>query len=173
LEGGLAVKTSLDPKLQNIATRALREGLIEFDRRERGWRGAVARLTSLQNWQTQLEKIAMPAGGEAWKLAAVIGLKDNQAELAVIDGKRGTIPWSEIKWARRELANDEFGPAIKKPADVLAVGDVIMVEQVKITRKARNIPPELYTLRQVPAVQGALVALDPHTGRVFCYERRL
>jgi penicillin-binding protein 1A len=41
LEGGLAVKTSLEPHLQDIATRALRDGLVNFDRRERGWRGPV------------------------------------------------------------------------------------------------------------------------------------
>ena len=158
LGGGLAVKTSLDSRLQEIATRALRDGLVDFDRRERGWRGPVARLANLQNWQAQLKKIAPPAGSEGWQLAAVVNLTNTDAELAVIDGKRGRIPWAEMKWARRELADDQFGPAVHKPADVLAVGDVVLVEDIKAG---------IYTLRQVPIVQGALVALDPHTGRVF------
>jgi penicillin-binding protein 1A len=58
LEGGLAVKTSLDPRMQDIATRALREGLIDYDRRQRGWRGPVAHLPTLQSLQLQLGKIA-------------------------------------------------------------------------------------------------------------------
>ncbi len=167
LEGGLAVKTSLDPKLQRAATEALRAGLIDYDRRERGWRGAVTKLSSLQNWQDQLKKIPVPPGGEAWLLAVVIGLNANEAELAVINGERGKIPWAEMKWARRELSPDQFGPPIKKPADVLLPGDVILVEAVKTGSDGKAYPEGSYTLRQVPVVQGAIVALDPHTGRVF------
>ncbi len=167
LEGGLAVKTSLDPKLQRVATEALRAGLIDYDRRERGWRGPVARLSSLQNWQAQLKKVPVPAGGEAWMLAVVIGLGANDVDLAVIDGTRGRIPWAEMKWARREISPDQFGPPIKKPADVLSAGDVIMVEPVAAGADGKAYPQGTYTLRQVPVVQGAIVALDPHTGRVF------
>ncbi len=167
LEGGLAVKTSLDSRLQDIATKTLRQGLVDFDRRERGWRGPVAHLPTLQAWQAQLKKIATPAGAETWLLAAVLATKDNEAQIAVIDGARGRIPWAEMKWARKELADDKFGPPIKKPADVLNVGDVILVEPVKAGDDGKAYPEKTYTLRQVPVVQGALVAMDPHTGRVF------
>jgi penicillin-binding protein 1A len=167
LEGGLAVKTSLDPRLQEIATRALRGGLIDYDRRQRGWRGPVAHLATLQALQLQLNKIAVPAGGEAWQLAAVIGFKDNAAGIAFADGRRGRIPWFEMHWARRELADDSFGPAVHKPSDVLNIGDVVMVEKVAAGEDGKPYPADTYTLRQVPVVQGAIVALDPHTGRVF------
>jgi len=167
MEGGLAVKTSLDSRLQDIAMNALREGLIDFDRRERGWRGPVAHLSTLMAWQNQLKKIPVPPGGEAWQLAAVIGFKDNAAELAVIDGQRGRIPWAEMKWARRENPDDTFGPAVKKPPDVLSTGDVVLVEPVKAGEDGKPYPEGTYTLRQVPAIEGAIVALDPHTGRVF------
>ncbi len=167
LEGGLAVKTSLDPRLQDIAHRALREGLIEFDRRQRGWRGPVARLPSLESWQAQLQKIPVPPGGEGWSLAVVMGFKDNAAAIALANGQRGAIPWDELSWARRELPDDKFGPPIKKPNDVLANGDVVMVEQVKANADGKAYPENTFTLRQVPSVEGALVALDPHTGRVF------
>ena len=70
---GLAVKTSLDPKLQDFATEALRDGLVDFDRRERGWRGPVAHLASFSDWQKALKAIAIPAGGEFWQLALVVG----------------------------------------------------------------------------------------------------
>lgn len=167
LDGGLSIKTSLDPRLQAIATKALRNGLISFDRRERGWRGPVAHMTSFSDWQKQLKKTATPPGGEEWALAVVIGLSNTEAQIGFADDKRGTIPWSEMKWARRELPNDEFGPAIHRPLDVLAMGDIIMVEAVKAGDDGKPYPANTYTLRQVPVVQGALVALDPHTGRVF------
>ena len=170
LEGGLAVKTSLDSRLQNLATRALRNGLINFDRRERGWRGPVAHMTSYTDWQQRLKKLPLPAGGEGWTLALVIGLKDTEAQIAFVDNQRGAIPWNELKWARRELADNQFGPAVRKPADILAVGDVIMVEAVKAGDDGKAYPANTYTLRQVPAVQGAIVALDPNTGRVFAMD---
>ncbi|MDD5586162.1 MAG: penicillin-binding protein 1A [Alphaproteobacteria bacterium] len=167
LEGGLAVKTSLDPRLQEIAAQALREGLIDYDRRQRGWRGPVTHLPTLQALQLQLGKIALPPGGEAWQLAAVIGFKDNAAGIAFADGKRGRIPWSEMHWARREYPDDTFGPAVHKPSDVLNAGDVVMVEKVTAGEDGKPYPADAYTLRQVPLVQGAIAALDPHTGRVF------
>jgi penicillin-binding protein 1A len=167
LEGGLAVKTSLDPHLQKIATKALKEGLVDYDRRNRGWRGPVGHLSSLQNWLAQLKNIAVPAGGEEWKLAVVIGLSSAEAELAVIDGTRGHLPWVEMSWARREKSMDEFGPPVKKPADVVSVGDVVMVDDIKTSPEGKAYPAGTYTLRQVPVVQGAIVAMDPHTGRVF------
>ncbi len=167
LDGGLAIKTSLDPHLQEIAARSLRNGLISFDRRERGWRGPVTKLTSFSDWQKQLAKVPVPAGGEDWQLAMVKELTQGEAQIGFADDKRGTIPWVEMKWARREMPNDEFGPAIHKPADVVNVGDVVMVEAVKAGEDGKAYPANTYTLRQVPVVQGAIVALDPNTGRVF------
>jgi penicillin-binding protein 1A len=167
-KGGLEVKTSLDPHLQDIATKALRDGLIEFDRRERGWRGPVAHMTTFADWQKQLQKMNPPPGGEAWGLAVVIALKENEALIAQPDGSRsGRIPWNEMKWARKELGQEEFGPAVHKPSDVLSVGDVVMIEPVKTDPDGKPYPPASYTLRQVPTIQGAIVALDPHTGRVY------
>ncbi len=168
MEGGLAVKTSLDPKLQTLATKVLRDGLISFDRRERGWRGPVAHLTSFTDWQKTLTKIALPAGGDGWKLALVTGLKPNEVDIRfAASDSFGHIPWAEMSWARRELADDQFGPPIHKPEDVLQTGDVVMVEAVKENEQGKPYPDNTYTLRQVPIVQGALVALDPYTGRVF------
>jgi penicillin-binding protein 1A len=164
---GLAVKTSLDPKLQDFATQSLRSGLINFDRRERGWRGAVAHLSDLNDWQKKLKAIPLPAGGEEWQLALVYALKSNEAQIAFSDNKRAQIPWSELSWARRELADNQFGPPIHQPGDVLSVGDVVMVEAVKLNDQGKAYPENTYTLRQVPVVQGAIVVLDPHTGRVY------
>jgi len=167
LEGGLAVKTSLNPRIQAAATKALRDGLIAFDRRERGWRGPVDHLRDMNDWAVKLEKIATPAGAEEWKKAVVTGMKTTEAQLAFSDETKGTIPWPEMSWARKELENNKFGPAIHIPADVLHVGDVILVESVKANDQGKPYPEGAYTLRQIPRVQGAIVTLDPHTGRVF------
>jgi len=160
LEGGLVVRTSLDPVMQAAATKALRDGLQNFDRRVRGYRGAVARLKDLQNWRAGLASIARPAGSEDWAMAVVLRLANDKAEIGLSDGRTAQVPWAEMKWARRELAEGGFGPAVNKPTDVVAAGDVILVESL-------NPEQTRYALRQVPKVSGAIVALNPHTGRVY------
>jgi penicillin-binding protein 1A len=167
LQDGLAVKTSLDPKLQAFATKALHDGLVNFDRRERGWRGPVAHIPDFSDWQKRLKAIPVPAGGESWQLAVVYAFKGSETYIAFADGVRAHIPWPEMSWARRELANDEFGPPIRKPQDVVSIGDVVLVEQVKSDDAGKAYDADTYTLRQVPVVEGAIVVLDPHTGRVY------
>lgn len=165
-EGGLSVRASVDPTLQRIATRALRDGLIAYDRRH-GWRGPVARMENFDGWAKSLAAIPMPPGGEAWRLAVV--LKDEEAasvDIGFADGSRGTIPLSELRWAREWKEGERLGPAVRKASDVLHLGDVVLVEAVEKDEKGKELPPATFALRQIPAVQGGLVALDPHTGRV-------
>lgn len=158
-EGGLVVRTSLDPAMQATATKLLRAGLLDFDMRVRGYRGAVAKLKNPQNWKAELAGIAHPSGAEDWALAVVLQVKNDRVEIGLHDGSSGSLPWDELRWARKELAKG-FGPPVKKPADVVSVGDVVLVEPVD---KAKNT----YALRQVPKVSGAIVAMNPHTGRVY------
>ncbi|MDE1146048.1 MAG: penicillin-binding protein 1A [Azospirillaceae bacterium] len=156
-EGGLSIRTTLDPKLQQAAVEALRHGLEAFDRRK-GWRGAVGRLDSLANWQDQLAKAAVPAGGERWQLAVVLKAEGDEAAIGLKEGE-GKLRPEDVKWARRQA---------------LTAGDVIMVEPVMAEpakgadKDAAPAPvPGLYTLRQIPELQGAVVAMDPRTGRVL------
>ena len=184
LEGGLVVRTSLDPAMQAIATKALRDGLQEFDRRVRGYRGPVARIKSLQSWGAELEKIAQPAGAEDWQLAVVLRLFSDRAEIGLRDGKTGVVPWEAMKWARKELEKG-FGPPVHKPSDVVLTGDVILVQPMAEAAgddKVKDAGAQdagakkkddkdggkgRYALRQVPKVSGAIVAMNPHTGRVY------
>ncbi|WP_042442411.1 penicillin-binding protein 1A [Azospirillum sp. B510] len=181
-EGGLSVRASMDPVLQATATKALRDGLIAYDRRH-GWRGAVGKMENFDNWPKKLAAMPPPAGSDGWKLAVV--LKDDQADgldIGLADGSRGRIPLSELRWARASKDGDIAGPAIRKPSDVAKLGDLLLVEPVsgpvakdedeKPAKKgdkaaAKDLPPGSYGLRQIPQVQGGLVALDPHTGRVL------
>ena len=166
-EGGLTVRASMDPKLQEAATRSVRQGLIDYDRRH-GWRGPITRMENFDTWAKKLASIPMPPGGEAWRLAVV--LKDDEAtgtEIGLNDGSRGRIPLAELKWARAWREGEGVGPEIRRPSDALKLGDVVLVEPVAKDEKGKDLPPGSFGLRQIPAVQGGFVALDPHTGRVL------
>ncbi len=179
--GGLSVRTTLNPRLQEIAERTLRKGLETYDRRH-GWRGPVARIESLDNWLGQLRSMERVKGAGLWELAVVLAVDDRSARIGLEDAREGEIPLSELKWARPWREDQKRGPKIKRPLDVLAKGDVILVEPLagkpEKSKAAKKPPPQsLYGLRQVPDADGALVAMDPHTGRVlamvggYSYER--
>lgn len=166
-EGGLSVRASMDPELQRVATRALRDGLVAYDRRH-GFRGPVAHMDNFDAWAKKLAAIPVPGGPESWRLAVV--LKDDDPKETAIgfaDGSRGRVPLNELKWARPVRADDKLGPEVKKPNDALKLGDVVLVEAVAKDDKGKDYPAETFGLRQVPAVQGGMAALDPHTGRVL------
>ncbi|MBP2302332.1 penicillin-binding protein 1A [Azospirillum picis] len=179
-EGGLSVRASMDPQLQAAATKSLRDGLIAYDRRH-GWRGPVGRMENFDGWPKKLAAMPVPPGGEGWKLAVV--LKDDQGDgldIGLADGTRGRIPLSELRWARPWKEGEVLGAAVRKPSDVAKLGDLLLVEPVsgpakdedekparKGAKESRELPAGSYGLRQIPAVQGGLVALDPHTGRVL------
>ena len=167
-QGGLSVRTTLDPRLQTSADMALRKGLIAYDRRH-GWRGPVAKLKlEAADWVSQLAEVEAPKGALAsWTLAVVLGVKGDRAEIGLIDGGQGLLPMTELTWARPPLDDQKVGPAPKSPGQVLEVGDVVMVEPVAKGPKGQDYPEGSYGLRQVPAINGAIVAIDPHTGRVL------
>ena len=181
-KGGLSVRTTLDPRLQAIADTVLREGLETYDRRH-GWRGPVARLpegTRLDvkiEWRRALAKIPPVKGVGSHLLAVVIGLRPDDALIGFGDGASGRIPLAEMKWARPWMENQKRGPKVTSPADVLVPGDVIVVDPVTANAKGVAYPAGSYGLRQLPDVDGSIVALDPHTGRIlamsggYSYER--
>lgn len=158
LEGGLLVRATLDPRLQDLATKALRNGITSYDRRH-GWRGPIARVTRGQDLRATLAATLVPPGGEMWQLAGVTDVGATTASIVLLDNTRASIPLEELKWARAWKPGQSLGPAVTKPSDVLAVGDIILVEKLE----AENT----YGLRQIPAVQGGLVAMDANTGRVL------
>lgn len=155
--GGLSVRTTLDPRLQVIADKALRNGLIAYDRRH-GWRGPLQRVETGIGWEQRLAQIPAPAGTGDWRMALVLAADREGAQIGFVDGGKGRVPLSELKWARETRADQKLGPAIDRADQVLKAGDVVLAEAVD---------SESFGLRQVPAVGGALVALDPHTGRVL------
>jgi penicillin-binding protein 1A len=159
--GGLSVRTTLDPELQQHARRALHRGLIAFDER-RGFRGPVTRIDVSGDWGVELGKVEALSDVPEWRLAVVVATSQGEAEVglqprALVSGvlsderERGVIPLDQMRWTRSNL---------RGVGDVLSPGDVVYVQEVEDS-------PGAWRLRQPPEVQGALVAMDPYTGRVL------
>ncbi len=165
-EGGLSVRTSLDPSLEAIAQQSLRDALVAYDRRH-GYRGPVQHSAAPGDWKKGLASVPLPPGASdvGWKLAVVLAVPAGAAEIGLADGSSGVIPLDELRWARRVLPDGGMGPVPADPAAALAPGDVVLVEKLPAPPGTKNAPQ--YGLRQIPEVSGGIVALDPHTGRVL------
>lgn len=162
-ESGLSVRTTMDPKLQALGERVLRDGLENYDRRVGGWRGPLAKLQPGNDWKTQLAAMPPFAGIlPPWTVAVVLSVENDSAGIGFADGSRATLPHAGLRWARKKLGPDHFGPVPRAPAEVIAAGDVIAVSPINPAK-----PQDGYALRQIPEIGGGLVAMDPHTGRVL------
>lgn len=165
-EGGLSVRTTLDPRLQRIAQDSLRNGLVAYDRRH-GWRGPITRLDTGKPWRETLPKVEVPTGGGDWQISVVFSVTPDKAEIGFEDGTIGVIPLAELKWARAWQEDQKLGPAVTAASDVLAVGDVVFASKRLETADGEPYPDGTFRLEQIPDINGAIVAIDPHTGRVL------
>jgi penicillin-binding protein 1A len=170
-EGGLSVRTTLDPRLQAIARKALQKGLISYDER-RGFRGPVERIDISGDWGVPLAEVDPLRDVPEWQLAVVLSASGDAVEVGLRPGREvsgkvedervtGTILADNMKWAFRLNLPGEKATNVKSAADVLNPGDVVYVQQLEKDGE------QVLRLRQPPKVQGALVAMDPHTGRVL------
>ncbi|MGC4029145.1 MAG: PBP1A family penicillin-binding protein [Steroidobacteraceae bacterium] len=155
---GLKVFTTIDGRLQADANRALRVGLIEYDRRH-GYRGALDQLTlPPAQAPAELDRALAPYPSVSLlQPAVVLKVADTSATIHVRGYGQARIGWDGMSWARKALKNNALGPNPRKAADVLAVGDVIYA--ITDRRGAAQ-------LAQLPKAQSALVALDPLDGAV-------
>ncbi len=143
-EGGYYMRTTLDPRLQSLARNALMNGLEAYDRRH-GWRGAWASLNDIKpGWEEVLKGKSPPEERKTWKPAVVLAA-DSNVKVQVAGGPEGDLEPADAAWAKR-------GKGLKR-------GDLIWVEPA--------IAAGRFNLRQVPIVNGAMVAIDPYTGRVM------
>jgi penicillin-binding protein 1A len=172
-DGGLSVRTSLDPVLQKEARNSLHRGLIEYDR-VRGYRGAVAKIDISAEWGAALAKVVPLSDHPEWQLAVVLNSSPDRLDIgirpkievsgAVNAGRRtGYIDAGTTKWALRYDVRDEANPENKSGKaksidEVIAPGDVIYVSEEADTG--------VFNLEQIPRIEGAMVAMNPHTGRV-------
>ncbi len=147
--GGLSVHTSVNPTLQHYATDALREGLMAYDKRH-GWHGPIATLDKNGDLAEQIKSFDQATEIiDGWNLAVVTEVSASSAKLRLKNGGRGTLPYEQAKWTGK-----------KSISEFLTVGDVIAVEQA-------DENGETYKLQQIPNVRGAIVVIDPNTGRIL------
>ena len=140
---GYYIRTTLDPGLQSAARDALMRGLENYDRRH-GWRGAWGTTDFAPGWQTEALKQTKPPERRAWQAAAVESVSGNTVRIRTArDDRSGTLLSADAAWAN---AN--------RP---LKRGDLIFVEPTN----------GQFALKQVPAVNGALVVIEPQSGRVL------
>ena len=169
------MRTTLDPGLQKIARKTLVDGLVAYDHRH-GWRGVVKNVSLEGDWGKTLAAVNVWPDIDPWRLAVVleaskdtakIGLRPTRTSTGALSKERetGTIPFDEVKWARPKLKNG-MGGSPRVLTDVLKPGDVIYVSPREPTDKEPDVTGQ-WSLEQVPAVGGAIVAMDPHTGRVL------
>ena len=154
---GYKVFTTIDGRLQAAANRAVRVGLIEYDRRH-GWRGPAGHVDlpahAEPDYADRVEEYAA-IGNLAPAIVTAVTEKSARAYVKSLGPVE--IDWDGLSWARKELRNDTVGPSPKDAAQVLSRGDVIYV----VADDAGHAQ-----LAQIPEAQSALVALDPNDGSI-------
>jgi penicillin-binding protein 1A len=170
-EGGLTIRATIDPKLQAIAARALRRGLETYDRGRAVYRGPVARIEPVADgdtseWRALLAEVEMAGDIPGWHPAVVLETGKTTA-LVGIEGLEGEGTArlklaTAKKWIKAIRRGDEKRGAPKRPSDLWQKGDVVFV--------SRTDDSAGWTLRQMPEVQGAFMAMDPFSGRVLAIQ---
>ena len=142
---GYNINTPINLNLQKIATQALRNGLIEYDRRK-GWRGPINNINYSTDWFKKIDKKFKLEKSIEWQLAIVKKINQFSAIIETEDNLEGKIEYKDISWTKKEFE------------DLLKKGDVIYV---------KKLDKDLYSLQQLPKINGGIVVIDPFTGRVL------
>lgn len=150
-DGGLWVRTSLDPKVQDAAARALRDALVRYDR-GKGWSGPIAKIDPGEGWQGRLALANLDGGYEDWIPAVVLDKDSGAATIGMVGGVTERLPASAAQMPDRKSGGTAF--AAMRP------GDVILVKR----------EGGIYALRNLPAISGGLIAQNPHNGRVLAMQ---
>ena len=158
-ENGIVVRTTLDPKLQDVAINSFEKGIEEYDTKH-GYRGALGKIDSTGNWQENLQKFdTKKIYKETWQRAVILSLSKDSATIGIENGEIGIIEFTSLKSTKKFINVDRVGLSPKKISDIFSVGDVILTQ--------KSLKDGIYNLKQIPEVNGGFVAMDPHTGRVL------
>lgn len=160
---GYEVFTTVDSQQQNAANYALKRALLEYDQRH-GYRKTKMRLKLSRNktpeqeieaWTAELQEV--PAYGNLFP-GVVMRVEENKLSVLLQDGRYVDIPWAGLSWARPQLKGGGMGGAPRRAAEIVAIGDVIYVQETE---------EHTYRLAQIPEVAGTIVALEPDTGAIL------
>ena len=143
-KGGLSIRTPLNSNYQIEAVKALREGLEEYDKRH-GWRGSITNL-NIPDWQNNIQAFILDKSLD-WKLAKVVDVNKLSLKIEIENKEIGFIDFNNINWTRK-----------KSFEDLLKLNDIIYVKKIKKNR---------WSLKQLPEINGAIIVMDPYTGRVL------
>src|SRR6185312_12001930 len=172
-EGGLSVRTTLDPKIQVMARKTMVAGLVKYDE-EQGYRGPIQKLDVSGDWGVKLADIKSLSDISPWQMAVVLETSEQSARVGFQPGrdlggavskerKTGLVSLDGVKWAKA-ASGALRGKTPTTVSQVLHPGDVIYVDPLF---KDGNPVEGQYRLEQIPEVSGAMVVMDPHTGRVL------
>src|SRR5215210_7738818 len=150
--GGLWVRSSMDPKLQDAAAQALRDGLVRFDG-GRGWRDTGLSVDLAKDWSGQLDRAPVGVGFPDWRKAVVLAKDGAEAKIGFANGSTGVLPASGASMPVRGVGGTAFG--------ALRPGMVIIVKETG---------PGTFALRSIPEIGGGMVAEEVHTGRVLAMQ---
>ena len=176
--GGMTVRSTFDPFLQQRAALALQRGLEKYDRTQGVWRGTGKKipfeiLSDEKKWQDSLASLNLPRDinlDGQWIPAAILGIENSGLRIG-IEGIKETaagnwIPPSDITWVRKFLNSGKLVDVSGKFSDFLNLGDVVLVR--KLNDPDGNFVR--WSLRQVSEVQGAFMAMDVNNGRVIAMQ---
>jgi penicillin-binding protein 1A len=173
-EGGLSVRTTLDPKIQVMARKTMVAGLVNYDEQQ-GYRGAISKLDISGDWGVKLAEIKSLSDISPWRMAVVLETSDQSARIGFQPNRElggavskqretGLVTLDGVRWARAAQGNAK-GKTPTSVAQVLQPGDVIYADPL-YTKEGQPVEGQ-YRLRQIPEVSGAMVVMDPWTGRVL------
>ena len=151
--GGIWVRSSMNPVMQDAASQALRDGLVKFDG-GRSWKDLGINIdVQKSDWAGQLDRAAVGTGYPDWVKAVVLSKSDNEASIGFQNGSTGSLPASAAAMPVRGEATPAF--------DALKPGMVIIVKQTA---------PGSWQLKSVPAVSGGMLVEEVHTGRLLAMQ---
>lgn len=164
--GGFHVYTTINTNDQQAAVKALRDGLLEYERRH-GYRGPAGRVTVRgEPDKEHLDDVLKDYRVVGDLLPGVVFKVDEKsAQVYTQDGTIAEIGWPGLAWARAYIDENTLGAAPKKAADVLKSGDIIYLEAIENPVLQQEIGS--WRLAGIPEVSGALVSLRPSDGAVL------
>ncbi len=141
---GFNINTPIDLDLQKVATKSLRDGLIEYDKRK-GWRGVLTNKKYSLDWLKDLKKYQLEKS-LGWEISIIKKVKQFSAVIETQEEKEGFIEYKDISWTKKEFS------------ELFKVGDIVYVKRIKDNK---------YSLKQLPKINGGIVVMDPYTGRIL------